>query len=403
MKSNTSPSSTKFWFLTLFIISLMTLIVHSYLSLHGYNLKLGLEAGQSLCNVSTTFNCDSAAVSRYSSLFGIPMALLGAVTQLAFLIFLLSSQWNLSEHSDLLRRLIFWLALFVAAISIIMANISIFALNSYCPFCIVTYVLSFISLFAAFKYQTENPWPKLTSDISQFFSSVRWPVVLLIAIPALGYVGNSIILDSYGFGKLEMIIQDSVNQWEQSPSFEFKPDQGLTLGNSKNPKMVIVEFADFLCPHCRLAYPALHAFVQSHPDTQLIFKSFPLDAKCNKNLTHEGDGYRCKLAGAVFCAAKLFNKGWEFHDWLFDNQENMKAIDHFPEILENASSKNLVSADAIKKCLDEDATLDALQATSLEGFNAKIEGTPTIFVNGKILPRGQFLPVLEAAYKKLNP
>lgn len=397
-----TPDSVKIWFLVLLATSFVTLLVHGYLSLHGYNLKLGLEAGQSLCNVSTTFNCDSAAVSRYASVFGVPMALLGLITQLALLIFLFSSQWGLSRYSELLRRLTFWLAFFVAGISLVMASISIFVLGSYCPFCIVTYVLSFISLFAAFRYQIENPWSQISTDFSLLLTSVRWPVVILLAVPALGYVSNAIVLDSYGFGKMDLIIQDSLSQWEHSPTNDFKLDQGLVFGNT-NPKMRIVEFADFLCPHCRIAYSALHAFAQSHPDVQLIFKTFPLDAKCNKSLTHEGDGHRCKLSGSVFCAEKLFKKGWEFHNWIFDHQESLGTLDQFAKTLDEVSLLNKVSVETIKTCLNEDPTQEALLAMGLEGLKARVQGTPAIFVNGKALPRGQFLPVLEALYQKLNP
>lgn len=401
--TTTSPDTLKNWFFILLGTSFITILVHGYLSMHGYNLQLGLDAGQSLCNVSATFNCDSAAVSRYAHFFGIPMAILGLITQLALLVFLLSCQWGLSQYSDVVRRLIFWLSLFVAGTSLVMAQISIFALGTFCPFCVATYVLSLFSLFAAYRYQINRPWTHLSSDLALLFSSVRWPLVILLMIPTLGYMSNAIILDSYGFGKMEQIIGDSLSEWEQSPTYNFKLDQGLALGNSSNPKMTIVEFADFLCPHCRVAYPVLHAFVKSHPDAQLIFKSFPLDAKCNKSLTHEGDGHRCKLSSSVFCAGKLFNKGWEFHHWLFDHQEGLGAVDQFPNSLEQMSRLNQVSADAIKKCLDEDLTTEAIQAMGLEGANAKVQGTPSVFVNGKALPRGQFLPVLEALYQKLHP
>lgn len=398
-----TPDSLKNWFLLLLAVSIMTIFVHSYLSQHGYNLKLGLEAGQSICNVSATFNCDKAAVSSYASFLGIPLALLGVFTQIVLLVFLLSCHWDLSSHSDLLRRLIFWLTAFVALVSLVMAAISVFALGSYCPFCMVTYALSFVAVFAAYKYQIESPWPQLSSDLSQLFSSVRWPIFVLLGIPAMGYVSNGIILDSYGYEKSNRLNQDAIALWEQNPVIEFNTEQGLSFGNTNNPKMTIVEFADFLCPHCRLAYPALHAFVLSHPDTRLIFKNFPLDSKCNKSLTHSGDGHRCRLASAVVCSAKLFNKGWEFHHWFFDHQESMGPLERFSETLDKVSSENQVSGEAIKKCLDEDSTLEAVQATGLEGFNAKIGGTPSVFVNGKALDRGQYLPVLEAVYKKLNP
>jgi protein-disulfide isomerase len=37
-----------------------------------------------------------------------------------------------------------------------------------------------------------------------------------------------------------------------------------------------------------------------------------------------------------------------------------------------------------------------------EGDTAKIQGTPAIFVNGRVLDRGQMIPVLEGAYRSLK-
>ncbi len=394
--------TSKLSFLLLLILGFATLAIHTYLSMQHYNLKLGLGAGPSICNVSATFNCDGVAASRYAQFLGIPIAILGAVTQLILMVFVMASQWDLSSNSHVLRRFVFWIALFVAGISLVMGSISTFALSTYCLFCMAAYLLSWIYLFFAWKFQDSNPFKTLGEDVRALFGSLKWALLLLIAIPVMGYVANGVVLDSYGFGKMDLMIQDSLANWDHAPVYEFKKDQGLVLNESPAPKMVIVEFADFLCPHCKMAYPVLHAFAQGHKDVQLIFKSFPLDAKCNKGLTHEGDGYRCKLAGLVVCSEKLGKKGWDAHHWIFDRQETLNSSEKLPELTaEFAKSANL-SAEELTKCLDEVSTMDAILAMGAEGTLAKIQGTPTVFVNGKQLERGQFMPILDGLYKKLS-
>jgi protein-disulfide isomerase len=54
--------------------------------------------------------------------------------------------------------------------------------------------------------------------------------------------------------------------------------------------------------------------------------------------------------------------------------------------------------------MDSAETHDLIKAQASLGIAARVEGTPTIYVNGKKLPRGQLIPVLERVYQSLiNP
>ena len=53
-------------------------------------------------------------------------------------------------------------------------------------------------------------------------------------------------------------------------------------------------------------------------------------------------------------------------------------------------------------CMEEVATQDAIVAQAKAGNQAGVTGTPTIFVNGRKLPYGQILPVLEKVYQTLQ-
>ncbi len=404
MKIAATSKKTKLFYILL-LLSLITIGTHAYLSDVHYSLKLGLASGKSLCNVSQTFNCDSVAASKYAQFAGIPMAVLGIFTQIAILVLLLAAHFELSTQTSFLKRFLVKLTGFTAAISMIMGSISMFLLGTYCLFCMVAYLLSFLSFFFMFKYQRlENETSNknyLIDDAVTLATSARWVFVLTLMIPAASYVSDKSILSSYGYNNMDNILLETIANWNLNPAYEFKTDSTLSTGPA-DAKMTIVEFADYLCPHCRMAYPALNAFTKSHKDVRLIFKNFPLDAKCNKGLTHEGDGFRCKLSAAVHCAEKISQKGWDLHHWIFDNQESLGSPDKFSELLKTSSASIGFSAEEVEKCTNEDSTLEAIQATGQEGVLAKIQGTPTVFVNGKLLDRGQFLPVLEAVYKKIH-
>ena len=402
MQKSTSRISEQTWLILLMVISVLTMAVHLYLTLQHYQLKLGLAESPAVCNVSSTFNCDTVSISRYATLFGIPMALLGLITQVIFFTFLISARFSLSSADSSIRRLLFWISLFVAGVSLVMGSFSAFALGTYCLFCMAAYGLSVLQLVASWKLQGTPLLSRLGSDFGIFIKQSRWVPILLILIPVFAKISHSIVLDSYGFGKLEMIVQDAVSYWESSPVVNFKPETGLQLpARSGEAKMTIVEFADFLCPHCKSAFPTLDAFAQSHPDIQLTYKAFPLDKKCNKDIQREGDGLTCRLTSAVFCAESMNQKGWAAHHWVFERQETFfrGAGDWVSQISQDLQ----LDKQALETCMNSDATHESLQSMAQEGVDAKIQGTPTIYVNGKLLQRGQFLPILEAIYKKLNP
>jgi uncharacterized membrane protein/protein-disulfide isomerase len=376
---------------------------HFYLTNQHYDLKLGSASGPSICNISSTFNCDSVAASRYADLLGIPVALLGLITQVIFFILLISARFELSGNNALIKRTLFWLSAFTLLMSIVMGGISSFLLGTYCLFCMTAYGLSILQMLGAWKIQDSSPLAHLGEDLSHLFTESKWVLILVLLIPGLGWMVNSMMLKSAGMDKIELVIQDSLAEWEAGPTQSFQPDRGLFEGKAgAEPIMKIVEFADFLCPHCKMASTPLEAFTQAHHDVQLNFKVFALDGTCNKSIPTRGDGLRCKLGASVFCAEKLAGKGWPAHHWIFERQDEFHQTTDAKPIVEKMSHDLSLDADKVQSCMNEDSTQESLEAMAQEGAAAHIQGTPTIFVNGKILPRGQFLPVLEGLYKKLK-
>jgi protein-disulfide isomerase len=208
-------------------------------------------------------------------------------------------------------------------------------------------------------------------------------------------------LDSKGGKNLEPLFVDYFQTWISSPSVSFS-NEGLIQG-PENSKMTIIEFADFKCPHCKSAAPSLKAFTSSHPDVRFIFKVFPLDGACNANAQMpQGDGISCSLAKAVYCGEKLGKKGWELYENFFEEQENLRNPSTNSEYLSMILKKQQLVETDIQNCIKEEATHKVIINQSQEGVNAQIEGTPSIFVNGKKLKLGHTVTMLEKVYAYLN-
>jgi protein-disulfide isomerase len=372
-----------------------------YLTKHHFEVRMGLSGGQSLCNVSATFNCDTAAASAFSVFLGIPVAVWGLAAHLLLLIFLLIAFLGLNQNKERVLRYCFYLASSFAFVSIFMGSISLFQLKSFCPFCLVSYLLAFATCFVIFQTSEELSFASFTEDLKDLTGAHKWVLVAGVATLPTTWLMSSILNEQFGIEKLRPYIAENVSQWRNNPIQTF--DESLGLSTSKEPaEFTIVEFADFKCPHCKLAAPTLHAFQKTRKNVKVIFKPFPLDGLCNSEIERATDEMRCVFPAAVFCAEDQSSKGWELFDWIFDNQERWFAPLDKQSVIQEMAQQMGIDAGKFDECIKSEAVLNRVKANAAEGAQAKIQGTPSIFVNGKLLQRGQFLPVLEEAYKTLQ-
>jgi protein-disulfide isomerase len=71
-------------------------------------------------------------------------------------------------------------------------------------------------------------------------------------------------------------------------------------------------------------------------------------------------------------------------------------------LLPEIETRFQLKPDELKACADSSETYDILKKSSAEGNAAKVEGTPTIYLNGKKLNYGNFLPVLSGAVNSID-
>lgn len=85
-------------------------------------------------------NCWSVNISRYSELFGIPVALLGAITFsfLAVAIWLENSKHSWSKLTIYFE---FGVSLFGVMFSAYLTYIELFVINAVCPFCVLSAII----------------------------------------------------------------------------------------------------------------------------------------------------------------------------------------------------------------------------------------------------------------------
>ncbi len=393
--------STTWKFYLALVAGFAALATHFYLSRHYFELHLGLSSGSAVCNINKTFNCDTVAASKFSTLFGIPIAIWGLATQMILVLFTLTFGLGLSSDRTRMGRYALYLSLFVATTSVVMGTISMAFLGTYCLFCMVAYALSFTHLYAVWGLQGPAPFNHCMKDIKAAFTESRWIGISVASIIPLTFLFNNMFLDHFGGGLLKDAVESSFIGWQGAPQNNFT-EEGLVKGPA-DARVTIVEFADFLCPHCKHAAPSLKVFAESHPNVRVIFKAFPLDGNCNASTEMpKGDGSRCLLTKTVFCAEKIAQKGWPVFEEIFARQEEFFGVGTTADLLKDIVSRNGIDHNAMEACRNSEEMHKRIVDQSREGLNAKIEGTPSIFINGRLLTRGQLLPVLQRVYDSLE-
>lgn len=147
----------------------------------------------------------------------------------------------------------------------------------------------------------------------------------------------------------------------------------------ENAKVTIVEFSDFQCPFCTRAASVVHQIREKYGDkVRLVFRQYPLPM--------HGEA---RLAAQAALAAHQQGKFWEYHDLLFQNQRALERAS-----LEQYAKQANLDVERLKKGLDDPALKAAVDADVKLGEEVNVNGTPTVFINGKRVPNPtEFEPV----------
>lgn len=134
--------------------------------------------------------------------------------------------------------------------------------------------------------------------------------------------------------------------------------------------VTIVEFSDFQCPFCAAAHQDLDRLAREFEgQIKLVFKHFPL-----------GGHDRAMPAARAAEAALAQGKFWEMHDLLFDHQHSLQDAD-----LESYARQLHLDVDRFKADMLAAPAQEHIDADRQEGERLGIRGTPTIYINGRLL------------------
>jgi len=148
------------------------------------------------------------------------------------------------------------------------------------------------------------------------------------------------------------------------------------IRGNRDAAVVLIEYADFECPYCAMAYPVVKDLARRYHDHLAeVFREFPI-AEIHPHALH---------AALAAEAAGNQDKFWPMHDMLFEH--NRKLDDR--SLLMYAKEIGL-DIPKFERDFADPQTAKRVAQSMQEGIRHGVKGTPTFFLNGVQLEVGTY-------------
>ena len=196
------------------------------------------------------------------------------------------------------------------------------------------------------------------------------PVVPTEELPLVGEDGNmSCTLVGPLFAEL------TEEQKTQLAIFPEVSEDDWTKG-PEDAILTVMEYTDFFCPYCGMAYAELETLIEKYPDdVRLVYRPLPLDS------LHP----TAPLAAYAAESAGMQGKFWEMYDAIFLNREVLSSLtaEEFTEWLKTTAADIGMDVDQFAADIASEDVINKITTTQQTMFEAGVSSTPTVLVNGR--------------------
>lgn len=363
------------------------------------------------CEIDGVDGCAELGDSAYSSIFGVPIALLGLFYYSIVLALFLKT---FVKPSVALTGLLFTAAVVGILVDLPLFYLNYFVLSTPCTLCAYTYIATigiFIAAFFMFmpEYRAGNlkgvsMGQAIKEGLVPAMAGLVFTVIVLFIISLMASSAES--EPAASDGSIELLPAEySERMIEDLTAFsraELSTDGLTSMVGSEDGYIIIHKYADFLCPFC---YDGVQLARRAHERwpgrLKVYYRNFPLDGSCNPMLQQSrpptGE-WRCNAAYAAICAS---NQGLfpDMYYTLFELQKSRTPIT-MEEIRSITEAHNGDWA-TMQNCMQSPRTERVLQRDIEDAGRIGINATPTVIVNGRKIPGGlpresYFMQMLDA-------
>lgn len=225
--------------------------------------------------------------------------------------------------------------------------------------------IGFISVAVSLNQSPTNQFsPTQINQLKQIVHDylIQNPEVLLEAQQALQIKEEA---------KLEAAAQTAILKYKDQI---FNDPNSPVIGNKKD-ELVLVEFFDYQCPHCKYMKDVIQNILKANPNLKIISKELPIFG---------GDS---EFAAKLALAAAKQNKYWEIHNAL------MGATNPLTQDKALAIAKQLgLNMDQLKTDMNSNDIAKEIQDNLNLAQQLGLVGTPTIIIAKNHLSQFSFIP-----------
>ncbi len=140
--------------------------------------------------------------------------------------------------------------------------------------------------------------------------------------------------------------------------------------------LTVIEYTDFFCPYCSMAYGELETLMEKYPDdVRLVYRPLPLDS------LHP----TAPLAAYGAEAAGIQGKFWDMYSAIFLNQADLAALtaEDLAAWLTTTAEDMGLDVEQFVADMESEEVIDKITTEQQTMFAAGVSSTPTILVNGR--------------------
>ncbi len=153
-------------------------------------------------------------------------------------------------------------------------------------------------------------------------------------------------------------------------------NKAVHIRGEHDAPITLEEFGDFQCPPCATISPHLDETERDYrPRLRLVFRNFPLPIHAHSTEA----AYAAEAAG-------LQGHFWEMHDLLYKEQTNWSTAANVPELFNSYAQMLGLNVDRFKADVQSPAVKKAVEADQRDGTARGVTSTPTVFLNGVLIP-----------------
>jgi uncharacterized membrane protein/protein-disulfide isomerase len=341
-------------------------------------------AYRSLCDVNATVSCSTVYQSRFSTVRGVPVALLGGIW---FAVAALLSMGGLTARDSVRESVpgyLFVLSTAALAVILYLGYASFVLIKAVCVVCLTTYA-AVIGLFLISGAATSVPMTTLprraARDARVLFGSPLAIALLVLffagAVSTLAFFPRESVVTAADGTQTQTAPQptkDQVSEFERW--YGSQPRIPLVIPND-GAKVLVVKFNDFQCPACGQSYlqykPIFAKYAADKPgQVKLILKDYPLNRDCNDNINQTLHPAACDAAVAVRLSPAPKIEAME--EWLYTHQPQMTPASVRQAAKDVAGIGDLDAKFAV--------TISSVKSDIALGRQLQVKSTPTFFING---------------------